>query len=62
MIAFYGLAAGFLNGKYRSATRLSAPREKVLARHTNPRGFGTLANLDTVAERHDTTPTQVALV
>lgn len=63
VINFYGLAAGFLTGKYRrpeDATK-SARGENVVKRYLNARGLQILAALDAVAARHAATPGQVAL-
>ncbi len=65
VINFYGLAAGFLTGKYRQPTDADkSPRGKtVVARYLNERGLRVLAALDEVAARHgpQTTTGQVAL-
>jgi aryl-alcohol dehydrogenase-like predicted oxidoreductase len=64
VINFYGLAAGFLTGKYRKpedATK--SPRGKtIVGRYLNERGVRVLAALDAVAARRNATPGQVALV
>jgi aryl-alcohol dehydrogenase-like predicted oxidoreductase len=62
VIAYYGLAAGFLTGKYRSEADLGAgARARVVAKFLNPEGLALLGALDTVAARHAATPAQVAL-
>ena len=63
VINFYGLAAGFLTGKYRQPedASKSARGKTVVARYLNPRGLRVLAALDAVAARHGSTPGQVAL-
>lgn len=63
VIPFFGLAAGFLTGKYRSEADLGkSPRgERSIGRYLNPRGFAILEALDRVAERHGATPARVAL-
>jgi aryl-alcohol dehydrogenase-like predicted oxidoreductase len=65
VINFYGLAAGFLTGKYRQpADAGKSPRgANVVARYLNERGLRVLAGLDEVAAQHgkSTTPGQVAL-
>ncbi len=63
VVNFYGLAAGFLTGKYRrpeDAAR-SARGKNVVARYLNDRGLQVLAALDEVAASHGATPGQVAL-
>lgn len=63
VINFYGLAAGFLTGKYRRAedAALSTRGPNVVARYLNERGLRVLAALDAVAARHGASPAQVAL-
>jgi aryl-alcohol dehydrogenase-like predicted oxidoreductase len=63
VINYYGLAAGFLSGKYRSLEEaLKHPgRGGRLKRYADTRGFGILKALDVVAARHNATTAQVAL-
>ena len=62
VISYYGLAKGFLSGKYRSEADLGkSPRGGGVRRYLEPRGFRILAALDAVAARHEATPAQVAL-
>ncbi len=63
VINFYGLAAGFLTGKYRTKADAGKSKrgESVIARCLNERGLKVLAGLDQVAEKHGTQPGQVAL-
>jgi len=63
VINFYGLARGFLTGKYRSEADLAqSPRGAgVKAAYFNERGWRVLAALDAVAQRRHATPAQVAL-
>jgi aryl-alcohol dehydrogenase-like predicted oxidoreductase len=63
VINFYGLARGFLTGKYRSeADVVKSPRGTgVKAAYYNERGWRILAALDAVAAQHRATPAQVAL-
>jgi aryl-alcohol dehydrogenase-like predicted oxidoreductase len=62
VIPYFSLAAGFLTGKYRSATdaegKARAPR---VMKYLNERGFVVLAALDEVARQLNSTPTRVAL-
>jgi aryl-alcohol dehydrogenase-like predicted oxidoreductase len=62
VIPYFGLASGFLTGKYRSKADLkqSARGEDVEA-YLNERGFKVLNALDAIAARHEATPAQVAL-
>lgn len=62
VINFFGLARGFLTGKYRSEADLSkSPRGGGIKGYLNERGFRILAALDAVAKDHNATPAQVAL-
>ncbi|WP_400193992.1 aldo/keto reductase [Hymenobacter sp. B81] len=63
VIPYYGLAAGFLTGKYRSAADLQkSPRGGgVGQKYLNEKGLRILAAVDAVAQRHRATPAQVAL-
>ena len=63
VINFYGLARGFLTGKYRSEADLAkSPRGAgVKAAYFNDRGWRILAAVDAVAARCQATPAQVAL-
>ncbi|HTK35228.1 MAG TPA: aldo/keto reductase [Caulobacteraceae bacterium] len=62
VIPYYGLAGGFLTGKYRSKADLSqSPRGAGAAKYLNERGLGILAALDEVAAGHAATPGQIAL-
>jgi aryl-alcohol dehydrogenase-like predicted oxidoreductase len=63
VINFYGLAAGFLTGKYRTKADAGKSKrgESVIARCLNARGLKVLAGLDQVAEKHGAQPGQVAL-
>lgn len=63
VINFYALAAGFLTGKYRSASDANkSPRgQNTTAKYLNPRGLKILAALDEVALQHKAQPGQVAI-
>jgi aryl-alcohol dehydrogenase-like predicted oxidoreductase len=62
VIPYFGLASGFLTGKYRSKADLKqSPRGEDVEPYLNERGFAVLKALDAVAERHRATPAQVAL-
>ncbi len=62
VITYYGLARGFLTGKYRSNDDLGkSPRGGGVAAYLNPRGFAILGALDMVAGRLGATPAEVAL-
>jgi len=63
VINFYGLASGFLTGKYRTKADASKSKrgESVIARYLDDRGLKVLKGLDQVAEKHGVQPGQVAL-
>ena len=62
VINFFGLARGFLTGKYRSEADLSmSPRGAGIKGYLNPPGFRILAALDSVAAENNATLAQVAL-
>jgi len=60
-LPFYGLARGFLTGKYRAGTTVDSPRAEGVAPYLSPRGQRMLEVLEAVAERHDTSMAAVSL-
>ena len=63
VIPFFGLAKGFLSGKYRKASDIEGrPRAAGLKKYfEGDRGMKILAALDAVGKRLDATPAQVSL-
>lgn len=62
VINFYGLASGFLTGKYRSEADLAkSPRGARCKGYLTERGHRVLATLDAIAKTYNATPAQVAL-
>jgi len=63
VIPFFGLAKGFLSGKYRKASEIEGrPRAAGLKKYfEGDRGMRILGALDAVARRMDATPAQVSL-
>ena len=62
VINFFALASGFLSGKYRSEADLAkSPRGQAVKKYLTPKGLAVLDALDTVAQRLNATPAQVAL-
>jgi len=62
VIPYYGLASGFLTGKYRSEADLAkSARGAGVKKYLNAKGFAILAALDEVAAKHRSTPGRVAL-
>ncbi|PXA98442.1 alcohol dehydrogenase [Nostoc sp. 3335mG] len=61
-ITYYGLAAGFLTGKYRSKDDLGgSARSSKAGSYLDDKGLAILAALDKVAAELDATPAEVAL-
>lgn len=62
VIPYFGLAAGFLTGKYRGARNLeNRPRAQLVERMMDDRGLRILEALDAVAAESGATQAQVAL-
>jgi aryl-alcohol dehydrogenase-like predicted oxidoreductase len=62
VIPYYGLASGFLTGKYRSEADFGkSPRGSRMSAFLNPRGLRILAALDGVAGAHGCSQAAVAL-
>jgi aryl-alcohol dehydrogenase-like predicted oxidoreductase len=62
VIPYYGLASGFLTGKYRSEADLTkSPRGRGVKRYLDDRGLRILKALDQVSSARGATPAQVAL-
>ncbi|GIG69482.1 aldo/keto reductase [Phytomonospora endophytica] len=61
-VPYYGLASGFLTGKYRPGTTVDSARAGGAAKHLEtPKGRAVLAALDEVAARHDAELATIAL-
>lgn len=59
---YYGLASGYLTGKYRSAEdRAKSTRGGRMDKYMSGKGPAVLAALDAVSARHSATPAQIAL-
>jgi aryl-alcohol dehydrogenase-like predicted oxidoreductase len=62
VLPYFGLASGFLTGKYRAAgDKAKSVRGPRMDAYLNARGFAVLAALDAVAAEAGATPAQVAL-
>ncbi|MFL5811755.1 MAG: aldo/keto reductase [Flavisolibacter sp.] len=62
VLPYYGLASGFLTGKYRSAKDLSkSARGGGIQKYLTPRGLKILDTLDSIASRYQTRPATIAL-
>jgi aryl-alcohol dehydrogenase-like predicted oxidoreductase len=61
MTPYYGLASGYLTGKYRKAHDVKGARGGAVGKYVEGHGPRVLAALDAVAEAHDASLAQVAL-
>jgi len=62
VIGYFGLASGFLTGKYRSEADFNkSPRGEDIGQYLNERGFRILKALDQVAAEAKASPAQVAI-
>ena len=60
-VPYYGLARGFLTGKYREGVPVDSPRAQGAAKYLTETGLRVLAALEQVARSRDTTMAAVAL-
>jgi aryl-alcohol dehydrogenase-like predicted oxidoreductase len=58
---YFGLARGFLTGKYRAGEQIDSPRAKGAAKYVGEQGDRVLAALEEVARAHGVTGAAVAL-
>jgi aryl-alcohol dehydrogenase-like predicted oxidoreductase len=62
VIPYFGLASGFLTGKYRSAADFGkSPRGQAMQKYLDERGLRILNALDAVASAHGARPAETAL-
>ena len=61
IMPYWGLAGGFLSGKYRRGVMVESKRAGRVAEHQNERGWQTLEVIDKIAERHKVSVAAVAL-
>ncbi len=63
LVPYYGLAMGFLTGKYRSADTAgqSSPRAKGAVQYATPEGFAVIDALEGIAAAHDASIASTAL-
>lgn len=62
VITYYSLASGFLSGKYRSETDLKkSVRGAGIKKYLTERGFKILNALDSISEKHQVNPAEIAL-
>jgi aryl-alcohol dehydrogenase-like predicted oxidoreductase len=60
-LPYFGLASGFLTGKYRPGAKVASQRVERAGAYLNDKGIKTLAVLDEVAAAHDVSAASVAL-
>ncbi len=60
-LPYFGLARGFLTGKYRPGKSVTSLRSGGVSGYQNERGWALLAQLDVLAKNHRTTVSSVAL-
>lgn len=60
-IPYFGLARGFLTGKYRPGTTVQSIRSEGVADYQNERGYKVVAKLEEIAKEHGTSISSVAL-
>ena len=60
-IPFFGLARGFLTGKYRPGATVESIRAEGVTDYQNDRGYAVVAKLDEIAKAHGTSISSVAL-
>ncbi|MEV6240611.1 aldo/keto reductase [Lentzea sp. NPDC051838] len=60
-VPYFGLARGFLTGKYRPGVEVQSPRAGAASKHLDEHGLQVLEVLDELAETHETTVAAVAL-
>jgi len=61
MIPFFGLATGFLTGKYRPGQLVESVRAKSVERYQTEKGWKIVAAVDQIAGARDTTMSAIAL-
>ena len=60
-IPFYGLARGFLSGKYREGVVVESVRADGVKEFATPKGYATLAVMDKIAARHGSSVSAISL-
>ena len=60
-LPFFGLARGFLSGKYREGVQVESVRASGVAKYTNEHGWAVLAKLDRLANHHSVSVSAIAL-
>jgi aryl-alcohol dehydrogenase-like predicted oxidoreductase len=60
-VPFFGLARGFLSGKYREGVQVESVRAAGVTKYTNEHGWAVLAKLDRLANHHSVSLSAIAL-
>jgi aryl-alcohol dehydrogenase-like predicted oxidoreductase len=60
-VPFFGLARGFLSGKYREGVQVDSVRASGVTKYTNEHGWAVLAKLDRLANHHSVSVSAIAL-
>jgi aryl-alcohol dehydrogenase-like predicted oxidoreductase len=60
-LPFYGLAKGFLSGKYRPGVTVESVRAEAVKEYMTPTGWATINALDAIAKNHGASMSAVAL-
>jgi aryl-alcohol dehydrogenase-like predicted oxidoreductase len=61
ILPFYGLARGFLTGKYRKGVSVESVRVEGVAEYQTDRGYAVVDALTEIARAHNSTPSAIAL-
>jgi aryl-alcohol dehydrogenase-like predicted oxidoreductase len=60
-LPFYGLAKGFLSGKYRPGVTVESVRAEAVKEYMTPAGWAIIDALDSIAKNHGASMSAVAL-
>ena len=60
-LPYFGLAKGFLTGKYRPGTSIESVRASGVTAYQNERGWALLGKLDELAQEHQTSLSAISL-
>ena len=60
-VPFFGLARGFLSGKYREGVQVESVRASGVTKYTNEHGWAVLAKLDRLANHHSVSVSAISL-
>jgi aryl-alcohol dehydrogenase-like predicted oxidoreductase len=60
-VPFYGLARGFLTGKYREGVRVESVRAEGVAKYQTDNGYAVIDALDEIAQEHSSSISAIAL-